>query len=301
MNCISQKIIRALHHSRMRIPVVSNYASSKFISNRYANELALMRGKVGRVSQKNSIAFFTIHKAASVFAGSVLRRMAKLSGYKCIHYEACSFAGGELPYRYDLLGDWSEKIYPPKGYFFGPFREYHNALPWLHNGSIILHLRDPRDVLVSLYYSLRYSHSIPNANKNVALNMRSTREAISLIDINEFVLEEAPRIKKVYSNYLEGFANLNSLWISKYEEMIGDFTGWLVKACRFLEVENPAKMVEILKGMQSVEVSENKNNHKRQVTPGDHLRKLNSDTICKLDMALKDVLIKTGYSLNNSK
>jgi len=285
----------------MRIPVVSSYASSKFISYRYASELALMRGKVSRVSQKNSIAFFTIHKAASVFAGSVLRRMAKLSGYECIHYEACAFAGGQLPYRYDLLGDWSENIYPSKGYFFGPFREYHNAIPWLNNGSIILHLRDPRDVLVSLYYSLRYSHSIPNSNKNVALNMRSTREAISLIDINEFVLDEAPRIKKVYLDYLEGFENLNAVWISKYEEMIGDFAGWLLKACRFLEVENPAKMVETLKGMQSLEVSENKNNHKRQVTPGDHLRKLNADTIYKLDMVLKDVLIKSGYSLNNCK
>ena len=87
--------------------------------------------------------------------------------------------------------------------------------------------------------------------------MRSTREAISLIDINEFVLDEAPRIKKVYLDYLEGFENLNSVWISKYEEMIGDFAGWLLKACRFLEVENPAKMLEILKGMQSLEVSEN--------------------------------------------
>jgi len=73
MNFISQKIIRALHHSRMRIPVVSSYASSKFISYRYASELALMRGKVSRVSQKNSIAFFTIHKAAS---GGELSRLS---------------------------------------------------------------------------------------------------------------------------------------------------------------------------------------------------------------------------------
>jgi len=42
---------------------------------------------------------------------------------------------------------------------FAPLR-YYFKIPDELNANVILHLRDPRDVLVSLYYSEAYSHSV---------------------------------------------------------------------------------------------------------------------------------------------
>ena len=300
MSSITNKVFRVMHHSKIRIPLISKYASSKFIKHRYADEFSLMRGEAIPNCQKNSVVFFTTHKAASVFAGSVLRRMARLSGYKCIHYEACAFAGGDLPYPYEQYGEWSKSIYPSKGYFFGPFRRFHSSIPWINDGRMILHLRDPRDVLVSLYYSLRYSHSMPHANEKIASHMKATRDEVSKVDINKFVLAEALRIRKEYMDYLDGMAGMNAVWFSKYEDMVEDFEGWLIKASQAMGIENSKWLIKMLMEMQSFSTSENKKNHKRQVQPGDHLRKLDERTIENLNGILEEILLKTGYSITKT-
>jgi hypothetical protein len=48
--------------------------------------------------------------------------------------------------------------------------------------------------------------------------------------------------------------------------------------------------------MRPGSVVESEKKHKRQVTPGDHRRKLSKNTISELDSILKEVLIKCRYN-----
>ena len=52
----------------------------------------------------------------------------------------------------------------------------------------------------------------------------------------------------------------------------------------------------IAESNDSVNTKENKMKHKRQVTPGDHRRKLKPETIAKLNTDLADILTRYGYA-----
>lgn len=296
MKITFKKFFKILHHSKIRFPILSNYASKKFISFHYKNEIDMFNRKQKSFCYLKSVAFFTVHKAGSEFASSVMRAIAKNSGFECIHYAAYVFSGGKLPLRYDQLGNWSKNLYPQNGYFFGPFRKYHGGIPWLNDNPLIFHIRDPRDVLVSLYYSLKSSHYIPYANKKAALYMLQRRMTTAQMNIDEFVLNEAQRIKSEYLDYFNGFSSHNDICISKYEDMIENFEDWFLTACRGIGVNESDKLIKLCQKMRPGSVVESEKKHKRQVTPGDHRRKLSKNTICELDSILKEVLIKCRYN-----
>lgn len=295
MTIAFKKIIRFLHHSKIRFPLLSNYASKKFITLHYKNEIEMYYGKKNSSCCHKSVAFFTVHKAGSEFASSVMRAIAKNSGFECIHYAAYIFSGGKLPLRYDQPGNWSKNLYPQNGYFFGPFRKFHGGIPWLSDNPLIFHIRDPRDVLVSLYYSLKTSHYIPYSNKKAALYMLERRKTTAQMEIDEFVLEEAHRIKSEYLEYFNGFSSHNNICISKYEEMVDNFEAWFLNVCRGIGINESDQLINICHKKRPGKVLESEKSHKRQVTPGDHRRKLSKSTISELDSILKEVLIKCKY------
>ena len=84
---------------------------------------------------------------------------------------------------------------------------------------------------------------------------------------------------------------------TRYEDMIRDFPQWLDAVLGFCALScNEATRASLIAESNGSEITkENKMKHKRQVTPGDHRRKLRPETIAKLDAELADILTRYGY------
>jgi hypothetical protein len=82
----------------------------------------------------------------------------------------------------------------------------------------------------------------------------------------------------------------------KYEDMVGDFSAWLDRLIGFLELDLGREFIEGLKAGAEFKVSkEDVYKHKRQVTPGDHRRKLKPATIEILNAKTREIRQFFGY------
>jgi len=181
---------------------------------------------------------------------------------------------------------------------------------------VILHLRDPRDVLTSMFYSYCYMHAGEiEANSGY-------RKEVAEAGIDQFVLDMAgPKfdsyrgdygigsrykqyvgnVRERYRQYFEQLADRPNTVVVSYEEMVLDFERWLEKVVRAFNLEEPALTVAAVGERHSPSVcsaeKEDIWSHKRKVTPGDHREKLKPDTICELNRIFRDILIWLGYIL----
>ena len=133
------------------------------------DEIDFLKGADSGNDIAESFFFFTMNKSASSFVARILKQLIIPSGMKQICLERYYFHGGEIGkkwYKEAYMGDKILESYLKKdGFYFGPFR---NKLPKvdLNKHKIILLLRDPRDVLTSLYFSVSYSHFIPSKGED---------------------------------------------------------------------------------------------------------------------------------------
>ena len=202
---------------------------------------------------------------------------------------------------------------------FGPIRSYH-PMPRPDEARFLLHLRDPRDVLTSMFYSLCYSHNGPIKGG------RGARAKIAAEGIDAFVMNMATATERPYripGDYGTGLAtwdkngNLHDRYrryidellgrpnatLVRYEDMICNRDRWLRQVADVFAVPGSANLKSFeedfqkLGGPKRTDEEENIWGHKRQVTPGDHRRKLAPRTIERLNDIFGDILERLGYSI----
>jgi len=269
------------------------------LKKRFNNEILLLKNKHKNFNTHQSIIFFTLHKCASIYVGNILRKITKDAGMTAIKFPAYFFLFGnpEDVYQMKKAGKWT---YKEKGYFYGPIRMWIPEIPNIDNYMIVLMLRDPRDVLVSLYFSTAYSHSIPYENKKRAKEMFIDREKALNMTVDEFVLEQADIYLSRYQIYCKELLNKKNVLFTKYEDMIYDFKKWLGFILNFLKFEVKQETIEKIINKQDFDVqTEDITKHKRQVVPGDYKRKLQPATIKKLNLKYKVILERLDYKIES--
>jgi len=248
---------------------------------------------------RQSILFFTVHKCASGYVGRILKRVAAEAGILPIDLEAYFWIYG------DILRDIykGEKIsgdkYKKQGYYYGPFRHWLPSLrDTLDDYRVICMLRDPRDVLTSLYYSVAYNQVDPGRKSGGIKGFRAYRKETLGMTIDDFVLKEADGFLSRYKIYCKEFLKRDNVLFIRYEDMICDFKDWLERILNFLNIEisEGTKKAIIEKASGSVK-KENKSRHRRKVTPGDHKEKLRSDTIKELNRKYGEILTELEYDV----
>jgi hypothetical protein len=237
--------------------------------------------------KKKNIIVFTTHKAASMF-------LYALTKYLCLHAKMKFFSVNDetLPPKVT-----HPAVFLTPNSCFCPVR-YYSEVPHIENFNVILHLRDPRDVLTSLFFSHAYSHPIAANGFNPSEAKRSgwIRDGI-----DSFVIEHSSAYLDRYNEYCNKLLSKDNVLFLKYEQMVTSFDNWLNKFISAFCVEQKERIVsEILKRSNSFFSikQENKYSHKRQVQPGDHKRKLKAETIEFLTAKFKPVLSRCDYPLH---
>jgi len=175
----------------------------------------------------------------------------------------------------------------------------------LSNYSSIAHVRDPRDILVSHYFSKTFSHPRQEGRFNPSDEQRDKWKEKG---IDQNVLEHCPNLVERYEYIIKNILSHKETKLVKYEEMVTDYSGWLEQ---FLEAFShfpiPTQKEKIFfkktydwkmthekfynKYKNEFKITkENVSKHKRKITPGDYKEKLQESTINKLNDEFKDIL-----------
>ena len=233
-----------------------------------------------------SIIVFTVHKAASM----LLYELTKWITGTC-QMPFYSINDKTFPER-ELRTDASAFL--DKEGCFCPIR-YDVDVPHIENYDLILHLRDPRDAMTSAFYSFAYSHPPNPGSKNAS---DAERQEWIRQGVDWYVLKRAGAWLRNYRDYCGHILKQPNTIFVKYEEMVTDFESWLRKYIAPFPLAHPEGTIQELvrKYRDNFQVKrEDIYRHKRQVTPGDHKRKLKPETIATLNEQFKDVLEALGY------
>ncbi len=260
-----------------------------------------------------SILVYTVHKAASMF---LHRISADISDEFAIpHFSPNASDGGGI---YDQVKRLTWKAFiedPSRDGCFGPIRAgvADPAIPDdIAAYSVILHLRDPRDVLTSLYYSHVYSHRRKEGRFNPSDEQRKQWEEEG---VDAYALKNVGIYKSRYEILLSALLGRDNVILLKYEDMVADYPTWLhgfLSGFSHLPLP-PRRTLGILKSANSLESvherlykkyredfvppEEDVHKHIRQLMPGDHERKLNPETIAALNSDLSDILRQLNYAI----
>ncbi len=254
-------------------------------------ERQLAQGVPLSESQHPSILFFTHPKCASRYVRSILVRLAEAEGMRAIDFDA--YVAVDPPPRefnpYKPDGSLAT-AFQPRGYCYGAIGSY-RPIPNMDQYRVVLNLRDPRDVLTSLYYSTAYSHAVISPKL-----LRRRKEAQDL-SVDEFVLSNIDEALNVYTRYCDTLLKTDALFLT-YEEMVGDFERWLTKLVTHIDMGRHQSLVQAIMDEANFDVKkEDKYSQRRQETPGDHRRKLQPETIEALNQHFGAVLAAMEYPL----
>lgn len=241
-----------------------------------------------------SVYFYTFHKcASSLFAGYVLKNV---KGLRHIDYASKIYAG--------RLG--GSAVFDNKGFVYGPLRlslrsespEYKLLVKgtckpeFVRDKIVIFLIRDPRDILVSKYYSFGFTHGF-SSDKEIRQMQQTVRNDVQGKSIDQYCMDEAHRT-------LEGFDTLRELKRScgrsvvlKYEDMIENWDYFSVNLTKLISISDKV-LTQVYKRTRP-SGKEDITAHQRDGNPGAHRRKLREETIGRLNRTFIDIIDEYQY------
>lgn len=259
--------------------------------------------------QPNRIIIFSMHRSGSTVLSGLGRRLSGKLGFPHFGPKSEVMRSGEREHP-----DQPERWMAQPG-CYGPIRQY-IPVPNIDESGILLQLRDPRDVLVSMFYAYCYSH------KGELAPMTGIRRETAARGIDDFVLRMAAsvenpypgrhgygtganlwdrvgNVRRRYDAYLSNLYGRPNVTFVRYEDMVTDPAAWFGTLKGVFGIEEPEKFANLEASLASrfTPRSEDKWKHKRQIQPGDHKAKLEPETIGRLNDIFADVLTELGYEI----
>lgn len=230
-----------------------------------------------------------LHKSASMF-------LYKFFDHLCREVEVPFYSIHHSP-----PDDQSIDSNRSASFVLGPVRSFNVedwVFPRLKEQRRLIHVRDPRDILVSEYYSLGWLHSAAHWNDDA----KARREKIQTTSIDDFVTDESLTGKSPLLDRMRPLFELSQddrATIVTYEEMVTDFPAWLSKVLYAVNLQNDEALTRaLIKQYENEFTPSAEGGHKRNVTPGDHREKLQAETIHALNTKFAAVLEVMGYSID---
>ena len=162
----------------------------------------------------------------------------------------------------------------------------------LEGVKAILMARDPRDMLVSMYYSVTKSHVVPRNHHKFLQN----RKLAAQMDIDEFSIERS----KIYLNNFRRYRKKlpkDTLTTYRYEDVIYQKAAWLKDLIGHLALPADEQLIHSIAQEHDVfPQQEDSDKHIRQVHPGNYKKKLKPETIAVLNEKLGEFLHHFNYA-----
>jgi len=277
-----------------QIPFLRRIIERRYIKKRFKTELALLQGNHTNNSLKTSVIHFSINKSATQYIKSILRKVATANGMTPVSINDYAFHS-TMPILNRLSGEEVKKyahIFKPKGYVYTVFGAM-IGIKNLEEYKILLVVRDPRDVLVSGYFSKVFSHALPSSESDKRSDFEQRRQQAQNQTIDEYVLKSSEKLYSIYTDYMQHLLKKNTqVYVCRYEEMISDFETWLTGLLDYAELEITPELKQqfIAEHQAKTPQKEDPKQHLRKGKTGDYKTKLQTETIDNLNIKFKEIL-----------
>ncbi|MCX8133825.1 MAG: sulfotransferase domain-containing protein [Roseococcus sp.] len=239
---------------------------------------------------------FGVRKSGSSIMNMMVEALAQMNGMNFVDVAGRLFEAGVGVERW--RADPGILALLRGGNVYGGFRNAPSLLldsPFLTGGRSILLVRDPRDALVSEYFSNAFSHAVPEAGEAREEMLTQRAEALSS-DVAAYVLHAADSFREALRQYLP-FLALPGLRLYRYESAILDKRAFLRDVCAHFGWPLAQSQLEaIMAWADVIPGEENPRAFVRKVTPGDHREKLSAAVIAELDAFFREEMRVFGYA-----
>lgn len=265
---------------------------------RWDTELRVLDGEDLSESTHPSILHVSLNRSATQWVKSVLHRCAVPEGLAHVRWNEMAFNSG-YPYL-DKLEDVGkyDQIFHPKGYLYSAFGGYPKGIPHIEQYKVVLAIRDPRDILVSRYFSKKISHPTPPEESDKREKFLEDRAYAQEASIDDFVMDKSDDLLDRYECYINKLLEEHpDVHVARYEDMVADVEEWLNDLLEYIEISpsEDARM-EIVEEAHSIQSgAEDPSAHNRKGETGDHAEKLRSSTIKQLNDKFRHVLNRFNY------
>ena len=238
-----------------------------------------------------------VRKSGSSLMNMILVELAEANGVPVVLLPDAAFAAG---YRYP---DWNDN--PDlfrllrRGNLYAGFRDAPSGLfgrPAFKAAKKILLVRDPRDALVSEYFSSAFSHRLPDRKAEGSLIERRREEALRQ-SVEEYVLAQAKQLNRTIDVYKPLLRDEN-LKLFRYEDIIFNKPAWIRDMAAHFGWQAPDALVDAIVAKRDIRPAEERpTEFVRKVDPGDHREKLSPEGIARLNAMLSPTWRQLGYEL----
>lgn len=246
-------------------------------------------------SNINSFWCCGLHKSGSTLLTNMIAQACEAASISCANLPEALFIKG---LDVDSIKRIDDDFFQETGYAYLGART-----PWFQSFSFdptryrwILLIRDPRDALVSQYFSFKYSHPLPDEGE-AREKLLDAQETLQNMTIDQFVSDPARinRCKAVLADYLRVIPT-SRCRIYRYEDVIFFKREWLEDMLDFLSISIPSETVaDIAKNQDIIPEEENPLGHIRQVVPGNYRKHLSQTVIDALTDQFANELQICGY------
>ncbi len=242
-----------------------------------------------------SCGVFAFAKSGSVLVNAIVHGLMAEVGVPVINWPGHWYAKGigMATVQCDLA-----RAFPSHGYCFAGFR----SIPFSFIGSTALKrlrklmvVRDPRDMLVSLYFSAKFSHGFEATGTPQFAQLMRQIDDDCRMDLDSHCLFNSWNVNASFFLHHDIIADPQTL-VLKYEDFVYD-KGHLASAiCDWFGLDIPQERLSaIIAPHEPIPMAERPDQHIRQAHPGDYRRKLKPETIAALNGVLGKFMATFGY------
>ena len=294
--------IKALKYTIKKL-LYKIYQSPLYFSknkNRIIDGANYLKNKSNR---QKSILLWTTHKTASTFIGKVLKEFANNSNYKYFDYASSIWYMGdsfelENPF---IIESNCPFLFKDFGEIYGPLRTPFK-ISQQNNYTNIFIVRDPRDLLISNFYSKSFSHELPNT-KFIKKEFINKRTKFIEKGIDQYCLEYVDKwIIPYFKNYQEMKDNCNGSEFLTYEYFLNSPSNFINKLSQYMNIKIGKNTINKLTKKATSpfyrDLFINNNlSHFRSGKSRQFENEIRKETLNELNEKLKDILIYWGFNI----
>lgn len=241
---------------------------------------------------------FSLHKCGSTLLVNLVEDVLRDAKIPCVNPARELFALGFSGAVWGADPGFLDIVKP--GYVYTGFRDFPPTLTTqtLAATKSVLMVRDPRDALVSAYFSFGPggSHKPPRKNEAAAKRMQDRRAEEKSLTIDEWVLGRMAHFNAKFIAYAP-YLDMPQLQLFRYEDVFFDKLSFARALFAHLNFDiDDAILVRAAAKHNVVPDTERPQLHIRKGLPGDHKEKLLPETIAALNVGLKTAMDIYGYT-----
>lgn len=240
---------------------------------------------------------FSAHKSGSTLLNRMLMALCRTARFPTIDFPTAYFRAGariDSPENAALVREYLE----PEGYVYLGARTF-----WCKESGFdfskvkkVLLLRDPRDAIISWYFSDKLSHGIPKDHKKFSALRDELQSQKDPNEQQEYLESRARSMATLCSRYKELLTHDNIV-IYRYEDVIFRKRQWLSDMNDHMELGvSSDDVLKIADSFDEVPTQEDPTKFVRQVNPGNHMKHFSAQTIAMLDEVLEEFLETFRYN-----